>query len=232
MRSAKNFEARLKFYKFLLKEELYTVIDEEQSKVADPFSSILKLKNGKLPVFTSKERIYDSDILKETVSYIRIKGRDLFTKTQGATFELNPFSDYGKELTPKEISQLLDGSIFDNLKANSNIVSIQNDDSLVLYVPKKQPQEMLTSLQNVAKGFTEINTAYIGGIRFGEEEQPHWILGLDCESCIERASKKLELIAMSYLTNHVLEIMDINQNEGIRDYLMANTVPFYTKVSE
>jgi hypothetical protein len=64
--------------------------------------SILKLTDGRIPVFTAKERIFDKEVIKEKVTYLAMKGEDLFNLAKGASFVLNPYSDYGKELFPQK----------------------------------------------------------------------------------------------------------------------------------
>ncbi len=39
----------------------------------------------------------NKDIVKEEVEYMQMKGKNLFDFAKGATFLLNPYSDYGKE---------------------------------------------------------------------------------------------------------------------------------------
>ena len=59
-----------------------------------------------LPVFSSIARM--QEYIKEDSKYLSMVGRDLFDTTRGAPLILNPASEYGKQLAPHEIAQLLD----------------------------------------------------------------------------------------------------------------------------
>ena len=68
------------------------------------------LKNGGtfLPVFSSMLRM--QEYVKQETKFLRIKGRALLEMTRGAPVTLNPASEYGKELTAREVVMLLDGT--------------------------------------------------------------------------------------------------------------------------
>ena len=60
-------------------------------------------------------RVFDKGVIKEGVPYISLKGQDLFEVAKGATFILNPYSNYCKVLIPEEIENLMDGTIYDKI---------------------------------------------------------------------------------------------------------------------
>lgn len=106
---------RAEFYKRLLSDELVVLTkksglpDGNQILKQDTQVNIVSYIDGKIPVFTSTEKIFDKGLVKEKVEYIQMKGENLFGLAKGATFILNPYSDYGKELLPDEVERMLSG---------------------------------------------------------------------------------------------------------------------------
>ncbi|MBB1150062.1 MULTISPECIES: SseB family protein [unclassified Myroides] len=125
MEASSNVDAQKYFYQKLIWNQLIVLtpdylevaegeqIVEENSKL-----KLVSFEGGKIPVFTSLNRIFDQEIIKEKVSYISLKGQDLFAMTKGASFILNPYSPYGKDLVPEEIEQLMNGTIYDRIDAD------------------------------------------------------------------------------------------------------------------
>src|SRR5436189_4436612 len=104
---------RGEFYKRLLSEKLIVLTGKSnlpegvQTVQENTNINLVTLTDGKIPVFTSTSKIFDKGIIKEQVPFLEMKGEDLFNLATGATFILNPYSDYGKELLPNEIESLL-----------------------------------------------------------------------------------------------------------------------------
>jgi tetratricopeptide (TPR) repeat protein len=125
MQAASNISAQKEFYQKLLWSQLY-VLTVEQSVSNEELQALEKnttvqfvtFEGGQIPIFTSTNRIFDKGIIKEGVSFISLKGQDLFGVAKGATFILNPYSNYGKELIPDEIESLMDGTIYDKIDKN------------------------------------------------------------------------------------------------------------------
>lgn len=108
---------RPEFYNRILQENLMVIPmnmgprSGERVLEAGESVSIYAFPNGSIPVFTSTERIYDKDIVTEQVQFLQMTGEGLFNLAKGATFILNPYSDFGKELLPDEIERILNGTI-------------------------------------------------------------------------------------------------------------------------
>ncbi|MFI2741270.1 SseB family protein [Zhouia sp. PK063] len=122
MRAASEISAQKEFYQKLLWNQLFVLTaghdsSEEgiQTLEKDTTVQFVTFEEGQIPVFTSTNRIFDKGVIKEEVPYMSLKGQDLFDVAKGATFILNPYSDYGKELIPEEIENLLNGTIYDKI---------------------------------------------------------------------------------------------------------------------
>ena len=117
-----NFSAQKQFYQKLMWNQLFVLTSEKsisevenQTLENDINVQFVIFENGQIPVFTSINRIFDKGIIKEKVPYLSIKGQDLFKSLNGATFILNPYSDFVKELIPEEIETLLNGTIYNKI---------------------------------------------------------------------------------------------------------------------
>ena len=157
---------RPKFYKTLLDAELIVLTDEQKGdggvKTLESGTKvkIVSLKNGDIPVFTSTDRIFDKNVIKEEVPFLGMNGRNLLEMTKGAKLVLNPFSDYGKELLPNEIQSLLDGSMF----IPQNEQKIETETKVRIGQPAKIPEGLDISLIEFAKTRSEIKEIYIAMI--------------------------------------------------------------------
>jgi hypothetical protein len=104
------------FYRLLLESDLLVLgTVEGQEDATSQFSLepggqlalVTGERNGErfLPVFSSLTRM--QAYVKEESRYLSVNGRALLDLTRGAPVILNPGSDYGRELTPQQVEQLL-----------------------------------------------------------------------------------------------------------------------------
>jgi hypothetical protein len=122
IQASSDIEAQKAFYQKLLWNQLFVLtdgkssfkegLDESEENVTVRF---VTFDDGKIPVFTSTNRIFDKGIIKEEVTYLSLKGQDLFAIAKGVTFVLNPYTSYGKELIPEEIESIMNGTIYDEI---------------------------------------------------------------------------------------------------------------------
>lgn len=117
-----NFSAQKEFYQKLLENQLFIVtsknsISEIGRKTEKENTTVqcFTFESGQIPIFTSVNRIFEKGIIEKNVPYLSLKGQDLFEVLNGATFVLNPFSDFVKELIPQEIENLLNGTIYNKI---------------------------------------------------------------------------------------------------------------------
>ncbi|MDM1445043.1 SseB family protein [Myroides odoratimimus] len=122
---ASDVDAQKYFYQKLLWNDLivltpdYLKLEEEEQQEAETTTvKLVSFDDGYIPVFTALNRIFDQEQQSEKISYIAVKGQDLFRMTKGSSFILNPYSAYSKELLPAEIEQLMNGTIYDQIDAD------------------------------------------------------------------------------------------------------------------
>lgn len=109
---------RPEFYKRLLDEALVVITidshieDGERNLEEHSPVNIATFEDGKMPLFTSSDRIFDKGVVTEEVQILQLRGQSLFEMARGASFVLNPYSNFGKEILPDEVERMLDGTIF------------------------------------------------------------------------------------------------------------------------
>ena len=183
-KSATDPAVRPEFYKRLLSDKLVVITnfsgqqDGLRMTQTGEKVNIFNYPDGKIPVFTSKPRIFDKGVVKEELKVLEMKGENLFTLATGATFILNPYSDYGKELLPSEIAQMLNGTILTT--AAHNQIKIQKDTPIQIGQPANYPTEIVNALRQLFSSKPNIKAAYLGWIlNPASNEPPHYIFALD-----------------------------------------------------
>jgi hypothetical protein len=232
MEAVTNSSARNEFYVKLLWNDLIVLTNgnnnaEEGIKTLEKDTSVqfVTFENGQIPIFTSTNRIFDKGIIKEEVPFMALKGQDLFGIAKGATFILNPYSDYGKELLPNEIENLLNGSVFDK----SNEMKIERDTEVQIGQPSKYPTELVNALKNLFKEKKTVNAAYLAVIKMDKSDQlPHLMIAIDVDGDRMTITNEAGPLAEKYHKNEIVDFIQINKNgDGISDYFLNETKPFY-----
>ncbi|MBS2100829.1 enhanced serine sensitivity protein SseB C-terminal domain-containing protein [Carboxylicivirga linearis] len=234
IRAASDASARNDFYTKLLWSELIVITNgqEDISKGAkvlekDTTVQFVTFENGHIPLFTSTNRIFDKGVVKEQVPFMVIKGQDLFDFTRGATFILNPYSDYGKELIPQEIESLLNGSIY---KQNDEM-TIQSNTEVHIGQPANYPDKLVNELKLLFKNRPFIKAAYLAAIKMDNNEKlPHLVIAIDLEGELRDISKEAGPLVEKFLDkNEIVDFMQIDNKGGISDYFISQTKPFYER---
>jgi hypothetical protein len=225
---------RPEFYKRLLSEKLVVLTDKTnlpdgvQALEKDTNVNIVSLKNGKIPVFTSTGKIFDKGIIKEEVPFLEMKGEDLFNLAKGATFVLNPYSDYGKELLPNEIESILNRTL---LTDGRKRIVVEKETKVQLGQPANYPTDIVHSLKILFANKPTVKKAYLGWIfnpSFGEP--PHYIFALDIEGEIQSITNEAGFTAKQFLkSDDIIDFIQIDDKSGLSDYFVNQTTPFYER---
>jgi len=234
MKASTDASARNMFYTNLLWNEIIVLTNghnesEEGVKTLekDTIVQFVTFENGQIPVFTSTNRIFDKGVIKEQVPFMSMKGQDLFKVAKGATFILNPYSDYGKELVPQEIESLLNGSIFEQ----NNEKTIEKDTEIQIGQPAKYPKDLIISLSQLFKARPNVKAAYLAAIKMDKLETiPHLVIGLEVEGNLTDISREAGPLAENYLgKDEILDFIQIDNSNGVSNYFLNQTEPFYRK---
>lgn len=225
---------RAEFYKRLLTDDLVIIThnsnftEGNQILQQDTPVNIVTYDDGKIPVFTSTDRIFDKGIVKQQVEYMQMKGENLFGLAKGATFILNPYSDYGKEILPDEIESLLNGTI---LTDTSKTLTIEKETQVQIGQPAKYPTDIVNSLKKLFSQRPNVKAAYLGWIYNPESgEPPHYIFALEADGDIKNLMQEAGFTAKIFLEEHEFaDFIKIERNGGISDYFLKQTKPFYER---
>jgi hypothetical protein len=226
---------RKTFYELLLSEKLVVITsgasdtDEDGVLKAGSTVSFASYPDGKIPVFTSVARVFDKQVIKEQVHQMTIMGRDLFELAAGATFLLNPYSDYGKELLPDEIADLLNGTLF----LPTNQITVEKETPVLIGQPKVYPDKVVASLKLVFTKYPAVSAAYLGWMHNPEsEDPPHYVFAVEGTSDIEDAIQEAGFVCKEHLPGQIFDLMRISGTAGatgIEGYFKESVKPFYKK---
>lgn len=224
---------RADFYKSLLTANLFVISpksdipDGRRTLQEGSTVNLVSLPDGNIPVFTSTERIFDNNVIQEEMQYLQMNGRDLFELAKGASFILNPYSDYGKELLSDEVEKILDGTI---LTESTKTMTIGKSTEVLVGQPANYPSEMISSLKKLFAERPSIKKAYLGWIHNPKsEDPPHYIFGIDADRDFQDLIPEAGFAAKQYLrSDEFVDFIKIDKG-GVSDYLVKNTKPFYEK---
>ncbi len=171
------------FYRTLLESELYLLTfdktESERQFVADKDTKLQVriFKDDVVPIFTSKERIFDNNIIKGQVNYAASKANVIFKMFSDKTkFIINPYSRVNKELLPEEVRQLLANELYET----DEVLQIKAGETILLSVPANYPVNLVETLKRYFDTRKEIKGAYLA-LMYNKSngESPHLLLGMD-----------------------------------------------------
>lgn len=231
--SANEPAYRAEFYKRLLTDNLIVITQNSglqegnHTLQQDTNVNIVSYEDGRIPVFTTTDRIFDKGVIKEQVNYLQLKGEDLFTITKGATLILNPYSDYGKEFLPNEIESMLNGTM---MTSNHREIVVEKETQVLIAQPSVYPTEMINSLKIMFAAKQNVKAAYLGWIHYPESgDPPHYVIGLDMNGDMNAVIQESGLIAKQFLKeNDIIDFMQMDNSEGVISYLKS-TEPFFKR---
>ncbi|MBC6605953.1 enhanced serine sensitivity protein SseB C-terminal domain-containing protein [Hymenobacter sp. BT188] len=184
LHAAADPDARHGFYQALLQEDVLVLTQPKEGQpggeipVTENMEVQLQvLHDGKIPVFTSPGRIFDSSVVKEEVPYLRLSGFDLFQMVKGADCALNPFSSLGKLLMANELEDLLAGHLF-----QAPAHQIPPDTQVLLGQPAEVPTALIESLSTYAADQPLIRAIYLAELQLPDNPEPaRLLLGFEVE---------------------------------------------------
>ena len=233
MKAATEPVYRAEFYRQLMTAELVVLTDGKDAQegqntlVQDTQVNIMTLQDGRIPVFSATNRIFDNGVIKEQVPYMQMASKDLLNMTQNATLVLNPYSDYGKELVPNEINSILDGTIH----SKGNQITIEKDTEIQIGQPANYPTDLVSSLKKLFANKSNVNAAYLAQIHNPESgDPPHLLIGIDADGELTAVSQDAGMTAQQFLKDgELVDFIKIDKSGGVSDYFLQQTKPFYEK---
>ncbi len=234
LQAAQNPDDRPAFYRELLEADIY-VLSADQPV---PGSANELLNKGTeirfkyyeaqgaryLPIFSSLKRLQAG--IKAQASYFKFKGKAFFEMTRGERILLNPGSEVAKGFTVKEISDLLDGSIF--LPRGR----YRLDDKTEVWVGQASdyPAELVKALSDLFTSQSLVRAAYLVlASNPSTGDSPRYIVGIDVEgdwdSILAEVKQAAAQVEAPGIPVDYIQISDI----PLCRYMTDQTEPIYVR---
>jgi hypothetical protein len=230
VRAVKNPHQAPEFYRLLLESDLLVMGSIEGSEDATEkftlkpggrVNLVTGLKDGTafLPVFSSLLRM--QEYATQECKYLSVKGRALLDLTRGGPVILNPASEYGKELTPQEIAQLLDPQAAHGRRRTS----IGETD---------YPMPLVNALTEVLAARRAVEAAWMIQVTFADRDAPHPLIGVELDSGMQSDWPQLMQAVQAAAEGNVpgmvfdLKRIDRARPDSMTDALLQ-VPPFYRR---
>lgn len=225
-KAADDIAYRPMFYKKLLDAELFLLtqdhsghpekkfITDENTKISVRFFS-----NGIVPLFTSKERIFDGNVIKGQVHTTSLNARSIFKMFNSDTdFIINPYSIIRKELLAIEVKSLLEGDFF---KPDDEQI-IQPNEDILIGMPTDYPINLVETLKRYFDLRPVVKSAYLALIENKtRREFPHLLLGVDCKKgSWPEIQVGLTILVKDYLKDdEIMDFVHIQSSEELSSFV-------------
>ena len=215
------------FYRLLLESDLLVLgTVEGQEDATDQFTLApggkVNLVTGQkkgggtfLPVFSSLSRM--QEYVKQESKYLSVNGRALLDLTRGAPVILNPASEYGKELTSKQVAQLLDPQLARGLPR-------------IRLGEAEYPMPLVDTLTGVFTTRPDIEAAWMIQVTFAGRDAPHPLVGVETQGDWASLMQAVEAAAARALPGLVFDLQRIDRSRpnSLSDALLQ-APPFYQR---
>jgi hypothetical protein len=169
--------------------------------------------------FTSLTRL--KAFIKGEESYLQMRGRDLFAKTPGAYYILNPGAQYGKEFLPDEVASLLSPEPASRATESTPILISQ---------PEDQPFVLMEALTALFADRDSVEAAHLAQIAGLEGMEPHPLLGVDAGGDWDKLSAEIgRVIADRHLGKPVDVVRIERGTDGTLSAGLLKYPPFYRR---
>jgi SseB protein N-terminal domain/SseB protein C-terminal domain len=223
--AVKNPPSAPDFYRLLLESDLLVMGSAEGREDAQEQFSLAPgsnlrlvtgLKDGSqyLPVFSSQARM--QEYVKQETKYLSINGRALLELTLGGPVILNPASQYGRELSPQQVQQLLGGPA-------------PRYEKPIRAGEVGYPMALVQALLPVFAARPDIETAWMIQATFtGREPQP--LVGIETAGDWPSLMQAIQAAAEAQVPGLVFDIQRVDRRNpaGLTSALIQAT-PFYVR---
>jgi hypothetical protein len=215
------------FFRLLLESDLLVLGSAESRETA--FEKFALMPGGKLnlvpgikdgsrflPVFSSVVRM--QEYVKQESKYLSINGRALLDLTRGAPITLNPASEYGRELTPSQVQQLLDGA---SPRSEARTIIGEADYPVALV-------NMLTALFATRP---DIETAWMIQVTFADRaKEPHPLVGIETQGDWPSLMQAIKAGAEKSVPDMVFDLQRVDRRNPVgMTSAMLQVAPFYQR---
>ena len=193
------------FYQLLMTEPLVVAGDlvrKSDGATADGMNLAVIRHNGREfhPIFTSFTRL--RAIAPNEKRHFLAVGRDLFLRTKGADFALNPNSEMGKVLMANEIAFWLDPS------ARARRTLQRNQPHIIVTNLKETPRKLIEALSILFVNRHDVIAAYMLEVAFSDRtEPPHPLIVVETEGNWSKLSGEISELAAAVVPDTILDVV-------------------------
>ncbi len=233
-KAANDIAYRPLFYRKLLNSDLFLLthdttglserifISDKNTKIQVRFFS-----NGTVPVFTSKNRIFDNNIIKGQAHYVALNAKIIFEMINNdKSYIINPYSSISKELLADEVKSLLRGDFFKSGEEQF----FQPNEEYLLGIPADYPINLIETLKRYFSKNLDVKGSYLAVIENKSKgDFPHLLLGVDCKNDRwQEISGELDIIVRDYLKNgKVMDLIHIKASGELSSLLKKQEFKIY-----
>ena len=226
--AATDTAARPHFYKVLTESSVLVVHVGEPPPIVDGVVvqearlSLPKIEiEGEqcIPFFSSEARLPTGS------RYIGLRVLDLLGFTKGSHLVLNPGLTYGKLFLPNEISEILDGSIFEPKEP----LTLKKGAKQLIGQPKDYPHELVNALTRFFAKEPSIEKAFLAQhFIVGTHSEPALLIAVMApQNGFERLAASIGLISRE--SKKIQTSVDIIKLEASEKGYFSNLQPFYSR---
>jgi hypothetical protein len=225
--AVKDWTAAPDFYRLLLETDLLVLGTVEGQENASEKISLTPggklnlvpgFKDGSryLPVFSSLVRM--QEFVEQESKYLSINGRALLEITRGAPVTLNPASQYGKELSPAEVQQLLAGA------ASQRPVRTVAGEA-------EYPAQLVQALTRLFTARPDIETAWVIHVVPAERtDQPHPLVGVETAGDWPSLMQAIQAAVKASVPDMMFDIQRVDRRKpGGMTSALIQAAPFYVR---
>jgi hypothetical protein len=221
--------ARPVFYQLLMTEPLVVAGDlmrKADGADSDGMNLAIIRHNGRdfHPIFTSFTRL--KAIAPDEKRHFLAVGRDLFLRTRGADFALNPSSELGKVLMANEIAFWLDPS------ARARRALQRNQPHIIVTIPLETPRKLLEALSILFVNRHDVIQAFLLDVAFSDrKEPPHPLIVVETEGNWGKLSGEIAELAGAVVPDLILDVVphDHTRPDPRLAEPLAATKPFFQR---
>ena len=220
--------ARPVFYQLLMTEPLVIAGEVVRTPGNEGMNLAVIKHNGREfhPIFTSFTRL--RAIAPNEKRHFLAVGRDIFRRTRGADFALNPSSDLGKVLMANEIAFWLDPS------ARARRTLVRNQPHAIVSIPKEHPRKLVEALSILFVNRHDVVSAHLLEVRFSDRTEPaHPLVVIETEGDWAKLSSEISALAAAVVPDMILDVIPLDRARPDPQFEgpLASAPPFFQRKS-
>jgi SseB protein C-terminal domain/SseB protein N-terminal domain len=218
--------ARPVFYQLLMTEPLVIAGEVVRTPGNEGMNLAVIKHNGREfhPIFTSLTRL--RAIAPNEKRHFLAVGRDIFLRTRGADFALNPSSELGKVLMANEIAFWLDPS------ARARRTLVRNQPHTVITIPQEHPRKLIEALSILFVNRHDVVSAQLLGVQFSDRNEPlHPLIVIETEGDWAKLSGEISALTAAVVPDIIVDIIPLDRARSDPQFQtpLASAPPFFQR---